>query len=312
MKVKIAVLLMMCLWVTGTSFGQNDPFAQKSDTNIVIVSGTEVGSYYAIANDIKKFFGPKIFIKPSLGAVNNYDLLINDQTVDIGLIQYDVLLKGKNFDYQNKTKVSENLKVLLTLGGEEIHLIAAANGGIMSISDLAGKKVGVGVPDKEGTNVTAGLIKSVTGIPWIDVNISFDSAFVALIKGEIDALFFVGYAPVNKLKDMLPTFSQLIRLLPIKDERLGQFHIKKTIPAGTYPWLFYDVQTFAVRSYIATNVKNESPADSEKLENFLESIKDNIDWFKKNGHPAWQHVDFTFKDTKWEIHPVAKKVFNLK
>ena len=312
MKIKIVLFFMLGMWLIIPAQAQTDPFAPKVDTTIVIVSGAEAGSYFAIASDIKKFFGSKIQLQPSGGAVNNYSLLINDPKVNIGLMQYDVLLKGKQADFQNKTKISENLKVLLPLGFEEIHLIASANSSIMSITDLAGKKVGVGLPEKEGTNVTAGLIKSVTNIEWIDVHMTFDSAFVALLKGEIDALFFVGYAPVNKLKELMPTFSQLIRLLPIRDERLGQFHVKTTIKAGTYPWLYYDVQTFAVRSYLVSNIKNESPADAEKIEKFLISIRDNISWFTDNGHNTWKDVDFTFRDPKWEIHPVAKKVFKLR
>ena len=73
------------------------------------------------------------------------------------------------------------------MGHEEIHLITRTASDIYTIKDLAGKKVGVGIPSKEGTSVTAGLIKTVTATNWEDVNISFDSAFVSLLNGDIDA-----------------------------------------------------------------------------------------------------------------------------
>ena len=309
---QIVCLMIMVSVFTMKAFTQEDPFAVTKDTVITLVSGVETGSYFHIAQDLVKYSGMKIVVKPSKGAINNYEMLINDPSINIGMVQYDVLQKGKQHDYQNKTKISDNLKVLLPLGYEEIHLITRVNSNILSLQDLAGKKVSVGIPAKEGTSITAGLIKSVTEVPWLDVNLSFDSAFVALIKGDIDAMFFVGYAPVQKLKDLLPTYNQLIKLVPIKETALGQFHHSSQITVGTYPWLYYDVQTYAVKSYLVTNVKNDTPMLNEAYERLLNNIKKNLTTFQEYGHPAWKEVDLTFKDVKWEIHPVAKKVFNLK
>lgn len=309
---QIICLLVLSGIIHHTAMGQENPFSVKKDTVLTIVSGVETGSYYQIAQDLIRYSGEKIVIKPSMGAINNYSLLVNDPNVNIGMIQYDVLLEGKRHDYENKTHISENLQVLLPLGYEEIHLITKLNSNIMTIKDLAGKKVSVGDPIREGTSVTAGLIKSITNVPWEDVHLSFDSAFVALLNGQIDAMFFVGYAPVQKLKELLPTFNQVIKLVPIKEEALSQFHKNSIINIGTYPWLYYDVQTFAVRSYLVANVKTDNQLYNEAYEKLLEYIKNNIDFLVKNGHPAWRKVDLTFKDVKWPIHPVAKKVFKLK
>jgi len=309
---QIAFLTILISLISFNSKSQTDPFAVTKDTVIYLVSGIETGSYYHIAQDLVKYSGMNIVIKPSKGAINNYEMLINDPSINIGIVQFDVLQKGKQHDYQSKTHISENLKVLLPIGYEEIHLITKVNSNILSLQDLAGKKVNVGVPSKEGTNITSGLIKSVTEVPWIDINLSFDSAFVALLKGEIDAMFFVGYAPIQKLKDLLPTYNQLIKLVPIKETALGQFHNASQINLGTYPWLYYDVQTYAVRSYLVTNIKSDNPMIIEAYEKLLKNIKENLNVLKQNGHPAWKQVDLSFKDVKWDIHPVAKKVFNLK
>ena len=109
----------------------------------------------------------------------------------------------------------------------------------------------------------------------------------------------------------MPTYNQLIRLVPIKDERLGQFHKKSIIPAGTYPWLFYNVETYSVNSFLVTNTTNEAPADAEILEKFLLSIRDNHATLKSEGHPMWNEVDLKYNNIQWDIHPVAKKVFKL-
>ncbi|MBL6963359.1 MAG: TAXI family TRAP transporter solute-binding subunit [Bacteroidetes bacterium] len=312
MKKNMFSFLIIFLLFINISFAQDDPFAvKKKDGDICIVSGAESGSYYQIAQDIIRIYNGKVNLKPSKGAVNNYAMLINDPDIDVAFTQYDVLLKAKQYDYQTKSHNTDQIKVLLPLGSEEIHMLVRLDSKIFGISDLKDKKVGVGNPAKEGTYLTSGLIKSISGVRWIDYEKTFDSSFVALLKGEIDALFFVGYAPVNKLNSLLPTYNQLIRLVPIKDERLGQFHKKSIITAGTYPWLFYDVETYSVNSFLVTNTTNEAPIDAEKLEKFLITIRDKQETLKSEGHDMWKEVDLNYDDIKWEIHPLAKKVFNL-
>jgi TRAP-type uncharacterized transport system substrate-binding protein len=96
---------------------------KRNQGELCIVSGSESGSYYQIAQDIMRIYDGKINLKPSKGAVNNYDMLINDSEIDIAFTQYDVLLKAKQYDYQTKTHNSDKIKVLLPLGSEEIHLL---------------------------------------------------------------------------------------------------------------------------------------------------------------------------------------------
>lgn len=307
------VILFSLLVFISNSMAQDDPFeVKKTENQLVIVSGIESGSYYQMVNDMAKNLKTPIKVLTSGGSVNNYNQLINNASVDLVFMQYDVLQAAKMHDYKTKQHISENVEIVLPLATEEIHLVTRTNSDIKSIADLSGKKVGVGIPSKEGTNVTAGLIKSVTASKWEDVEISFDSAFAALINNEIDAFFFVGYAPVKKFEDLLPTFNQIIRLVPITDERLSQFHVKTKIKADSYPWLHYDVETFGVRSVLVTNKQFESPNDAELYKEFLTEVKTNIGELQKNGHSKWNEVNFSFKGINWPIHAVSKKVFNIK
>ncbi len=310
--------LKLFLVVLLTSFissviAQDDPFAVKQvKEEIVIVSGIESGSYHKMATDIINVSKAPVKEMISEGSVNNYNLLVNNPEIDIVFLQYDVLQAAKMHDFKAKEHVSENVLILLPLAVEEIHLLTRTNSSIYSLKDLKDKKVGVGIPSKEGTNVTAGLIKTVAGVSWTDVEVSFDSAFAKLINGDIDAMFFIGYAPVKKLEDLLPTFNQIIRLVPIKEEKLSTFHVKTVIPAGTYPWLHYDLETYGVRSVLATNKEFESPKDADKYRALLTDIHENIESLKKDGHPKWKEVNFKFKGINWEIHPVSKEVFGIK
>lgn len=307
------ILLVLFISITANVFAQDDPFAVKKVADeIVLVSGIETGSYHVIANDMIKVSSTPVKELTSSGSIDNYNMLINNPDIDIAFMQYDVLQAAKMHDYKAKQHVSDNIRVLLPLAVEDIHLITRTNSKILSIADLKDKKVGVGIPSKEGTNVTAGLIKSVTGIQWVDVEVSFDTAFAKLINGEIDALFFVGYAPVNKLKELMPTFNQIIRLVPIKDERLSRFHVKTIIPAGTYPWLYYDLETYGVRSILAVNKQFYSPEDQKKYEKFIKDLQEKLPMLQEEGHPKWKEVTFKFSGINWPIDPAAKSVFKLK
>jgi TRAP transporter TAXI family solute receptor len=306
-------ILLLIVSILNVNAQDKDPFAKKDKSvePLTIVSGIASGSYHQIVNDIVKISTKSMQVRTSQGSVDNYQVLINDSKVDVVFMQSDVLAAAKQYDYKNKTDNSKNVKVLIPLANEEIHLVTRVNSGVYKLSDLAGKKVGVGVASVEGTHVTAGLIKSITGIHWEDVEINFDSAFVSLLTGDIDAFFFVGYAPAKKLYDLLPTYNQLIKLVPIEDDRLKRFHVKSVVKRGTYPWLHYDVNTYAVKSLLVTNTAFEAPSDKEDLKKLLLDIKENLEYLQQNGHPKWKEVDFNFKGVTWEVHDVAKEVFNL-
>jgi TRAP transporter TAXI family solute receptor len=291
---------------------QDDPFAVKDQVHpLVIVSGIATGSYHQLATDMQMISSEPVTIQTSRGSIDNYSKMNNDPGVDIVFLQYDVLLKAKLYDVQTRQRNVENIKILLQLGNEEIHLLTRVNANIDNIKDLEGKKVGVGISSLEGTNVTAGLIKSVTGIRWIDVEKNFDEAFAMLLNNELDAMFFVGYAPVQKLQGLLSSFDKVIKLIPITDEKLSQFHEKSVIKAGTYPWLNEDLETFAVKAVLASNIKKESAETKKQIEQLLIDINENKSILDVKGHNEWKSIDLKFKGIDWDIHPISKKVFDL-
>ena len=240
------------------------------------------------------------------GSYYNF-LKINKSNVDITFLQYDVILYEDLKDLKRKFQKTENIRILLSLGVEEIHLITKAdNERINSLKDLKKKDVGIG-STMQGTNVTAKFIKEKTGIKWFDVEIPFDKAFRALMNDDIDAFFFVGAAPVSSLNRLSPTLKDQIKLVPIVHEDLKDTYEQATISADTYSWVEKEVKTYGVRSVLCVSIDKETPKDVEMINAFLTAIKNNLNKLQAEGHPAWKVVNFKDNGIEWEFHDVAKK-----
>ncbi len=281
----------------------------------VILSGIEGASNFQIAQDIKTYTGIKTLdIKPSSGSVENFN---NLKPGTIAFIQYDVLQQEAWNDLTNITNRTDDVKILLSLGNEEIHLVAHTESNISSIRDLNDPNIKVGIGSKDqGTAVTATIIKQQTECKWTDVNLSFKESIKALLTREIDAFFFVGSAPVAAFKPfslLSPAHQKKIKLISISDVRLKEIYGEPVrILRTTYDWAPYDVTTYAVISLLVTKVTGETPEQQKQIKDLLGSIKTNIINLQKDGHPQWRQVAFNFNRLDWPVHPIADEVFKKK
>lgn len=137
-------------------------------------------------------------------------------------------------------KPAENLRAIAALYEEHIHLVALADSGINSITDLKGKRVSLDEPGS-GTYVDAKLILEANGLSISDVKaeaLKGGAASEALRNGKIDAFFVVAGYPTGSLVELASAVK--IKLVPI--DGAGTDALTKTygffssseIPAGTY------------------------------------------------------------------------------
>ncbi len=281
----------------------------------VILSGIEGASNFRIAQDIKDYTGLKTLeVKVSSGSVENFN---NVKAGTIAFVQYDVLQQEAWNDLTNITNRTDDIKVLLSLGNEEIHLVAHTESNISSLRDLNDPNIKVGIGSKDqGTAVTALIIKQQTECKWTDVNLSFKESIKALLTREIDAFFFVGSAPVAAFKPfslLSPANQKKIKLISISDSRLKEIYGEPVrILRTTYDWASYDVTTYAVVSLLVTKTTGETPEQQKQIKELLSAIKTNVINLQKDGHPQWRQVAFNFNRIDWPIHPIADEVFKKK
>jgi uncharacterized protein len=251
---------------------------------LTIATGSREGTYFMIAQDIKAIAekeGIPIEIIETNGSFDNINLL-GAGKVDLAIMQLDVLqFVAGIMRKETGVNVLQEAKVVLNLYLEEIHVIAK-NPDIKSLQQLQGKRVAVG-PEKSGSALTAEVLLAGFGLTIDYVFSTPDEAVKKLQAGEIDALIFVGGAPV-------PAFANLDRsfhfvALPI-DSGLEQIYAKKKIEKSVYAWAdAFD--THAVPSVIMTRnrAENDYAATLQKLVLLILINKESLN---ANGHPKWK------------------------
>lgn len=132
------------------------------------------------------------------------------------------------------------LRALANLIPIQMHIVVPANSPIYSVTDLAGRRVGVGLAGS-GTANNADYVLQGYGLDFNriqPVHLRIGPAMDALRAGRIDAFFLASAAPVEAIQDLQVTVD--IRLLPIASTVLEQltahypFFTSATIPADTY------------------------------------------------------------------------------
>jgi len=272
----------------------------QGKAQIKMLSGVESEIYNEFANDIKANTNVPIEIVTTGGSVDNFSKIAVDSTkANLAFMQYDVLI-WKEIE---NPKIKDKFRVFFPLYNEEIHIIVKNNSKIASLNDLKGKKVAVG-SKSQGSYITSQIIKNKTGLTWEDIPVAFNDAFIGLLDGHVDAIIYVGGAPVNLLKSLSPEVNNMLKLLPIIDPRLEGLYTKSIIRAGTYPWAKYDVSTYAVRSVIVTNIKNESPEAKKNLTALNIDLKANLEKIKmsKTSHDKWKEVKVDYKGINWPLY----------
>ena len=225
----------------------------------VIATGPTGGTYFPIGEAIasilshppgvyrcekSKACGPAGLIasvRTSPGAVFNVQA-VNAHTVDAALAQSDVISEAVAGTGAFKSVgAQKHVRILADLFPEEVHLIVAKSAHVASVGGLRGKRVSLG-PATSGTIVTARAVLAAFRVPTWRLKINNEQSDVAaeeLAQGKLDAMFFVGGAPVPLIRELLE--SGKADLVPIdgadRARLLKQAHglASMTIPAGLYP-----------------------------------------------------------------------------
>ena len=252
---------------------------------LTIATGTPEGTYYQIAQDIKKIAeqeGLPFDIVQTNGSFDNINLLGLGK-VDLAILQLDVL-KVTSDAMRTKAgfNVFEAMKIILNLYLEEIHVLTK-RADIRSIANLEGKKVAVG-PERSGSALTADVLLNAYDL---SVTKFFDAPNEALRKlenGELDAFIFVGGAPVPAFEKLDSSF-RLVRLPP--NPVLEQIYERKKL---VYGWAG-EIETFAVPSVIMTRNRKESDYVAA-IQKLLLGLLNNKPILEAKGHPKWKSSRF--------------------
>ena len=162
-----------------------------------IATGPKDGSYFQIAQDIKNVAGKEgmeIQVMSTKGSLENIQLLGTGK-VDLAIVQLDALrFVSEVLKQQQNMDLFDSIKVVLNLYPEEIHVLSNKSD-IQTFYQLEGKRVSVGT-EGGGTAITAAVLLSAYDIRATVSVDTFDDAMKKLEQGNLDAVMFVGGAPV--------------------------------------------------------------------------------------------------------------------
>ena len=231
------------------------------DPGLTIGTSETSGGYYLMGTALAEILkAEKIVsscnVSETSGTAENIRLLSEDN-IQIALCQADTLQ-----DAYERTGMFQNagggshLRAVAGLYPEAIHIVVRADSDIMSVSDLYGKNVSVGMQES-GTEQNAFQILTSCGLNPLDlttINMTTPEAADALVSGEIDA-FFVTAGYVNTVVEELCR-KQDIRFISISDDMVQSLdsqygaYFRYVIPKGVYTGIDEDTATAAVKSVL--------------------------------------------------------------
>jgi TRAP transporter TAXI family solute receptor len=291
------------------------------DEMITIGSGNTVGMYYATSSAIAKIFNQRrqecqqwVITQASQGSEENINHVI-DGKIQFGLAQDNMLVRAQEGMAPWEGKPQKNLQAVLKLYTEKLAIVAAEDAGILSLSDLRGKRVNIGAPGSSDAE-TARIILERVGVPMDELTISQEQVSKAsdlFSEGKIDAYFFTVGHPDFSVREA--SFGKRkVRLLPLDqsciEHCLSITPLVKSVLIETdfYPGLNdrKAVPTLGVSAVLFTH----ADMSEDTVYRLVKEIMTNLDLFRRQ-----QPVLACLEENKMcnismiELHPGAKRYF---
>ncbi|MGH7872024.1 MAG: TAXI family TRAP transporter solute-binding subunit, partial [Candidatus Binatia bacterium] len=221
-------------------------------------------------------------VMPTKGSIENIQLLGTGK-VDLAIVQLDALRFVSDVLKQQKgLDLFDSIKVILNLYPEEIHVLSNKND-IQTFYQLEGKRLSVGT-EGGGTALSAAVLLTVYDIKAMVSFEPFDDAMKKMEQGNLDAVMFVGGAPVPFI-GKLDSKVHFIRLPA--NPALEQIYLRTSLGQSQYSWVAADTETYAVpASLMGLDKKNEN--DATQMQNLVLAILNSADYLRANGHPKWK------------------------
>ncbi|KEJ93474.1 TAXI family TRAP transporter solute-binding subunit [Synergistes jonesii] len=256
--------------------------ASQAATYLSIATGGTSGTYYAVGGALASAVtkGGKIQCTAETGnaSVANANLIAT-KGIEIAFVQNDITHWAYNGELMFQGKPLKNIRTVASLYPENVQVVVAKDAGIKSISDLKGKRVGVGAPGS-GVEGDVQAIFKLAGLTYKDLKKADFLDFAAVTSrfkdNQIDAGFVVAGFPTASIMDL--TTTKDVDLLNFDDAFLAKLHkaypffVPSTIPAKTYKGIDKDTKTPAVMAILITN--DSVPAD--QIYDFLTAMFDNL------------------------------------
>jgi len=260
-----------------------------------IASGAAGGVYQPLAETIARIardspgLNLPLTVESTGASVANLQLL-GAGKVQLALAQNDIAYyaeQGTTLPAFRGKELS-NLRAIMSIYPEYVHVVATQASGIASVANLRGKRVALG-PEGSGTEQNALQILEAAGLKVADLGqaerIDTTEAATRLRAGQLDAAFFTVGAGSGLVRDVLG--DGRAKLVPVPRADIGRLRVKQPfywldeIPAGTYPGQGAAVSTPSLRVLLVTAAN----AEDEAVYGLTKALVDNLPALQAS-HPA--------------------------
>lgn len=264
-----------------------------------IGTGSVTGVYYPAGGAIGRLVNAKfeeyklkVTVESTVGSIHNINALLRGD-LDLAVAQSDTQFKAVRGQVEwEREGPRKDLRSVFSLHPESVTLVASDGSGIVSIEDLAGKRVNLG---SEGTGQLQNVrdLLSAAGLDENEIGALYLKPAEAprlLQTGEIDALFFTAGHPNTNIKEAT-SGSVAVRLIPIfgtyVEALLGTYpyYGSAIIPYKLYPKSLNqaDVQSFGVKATLVASRKTPEHIVYAVTREVFENLDE-----LKSLHPAFQ------------------------
>ena len=294
------------------------PAATAQDkVNLSIVTGPTSGVYYPLGGGmaaiLSKVPGFSANAEATAGSVANLRLMGSGKA-DFGLTMADATWDA--FQGTDKFKDNKvNVRALMVLYPNRMHVVTVEGSGINRMSDLKGKRVSTGAPES-ATEVMAQRLLEASGLTLADIRrerLTPGESANAIKDRKLDAFFWVGGIPTSAVTDLGATPGMKLKLIDHGDavdamnKKFGPLYVRDRIPGKSYPGQEQDNAIASVWNVLVTTDKMKDEVAYQIVKTFFEKRDDLI-----AVHREAQNFDLKYQTNNASpvpFHPGAIKYF---
>ncbi|MBM2806680.1 MAG: hypothetical protein HW419_4573 [Deltaproteobacteria bacterium] len=255
-------------------------------TRLSIATGGTGGVYYPLGGGMAALISKNIphteaTAEVTTASVDNVKLLHGNR-IGMALSLPDTAWDGFNGQIRG-FKEKANIRALMALYSNFMHIVAADGSGIKSVADLKGKRVSTGSPGS-GTEVKGLRVLEAYGITPKDFKsqdrLGAAESAGALKDRKIDAFIWDGGLPTAAVLDVAATPGIKINIIPHGDAvpkmvaKYGPLYFASNIPKGVYKGVDEDTPVAAATNLLIVNEKLDENLAYQITKLFLEHTAD--------------------------------------
>jgi len=311
MKLKKAFIPVLVLGILGLA-----P-ALSAEEFISIATGGTAGTYYPIGGAIAKAVSDHSEIRATAetgnASVANINLVSNAE-IAIAFAQNDTCYWAFNGQHMFKEPL-KNLRVVTALYPEHVQLIATKESNVKTLTDLKGKRVGVGAPGS-GVEADVQALFQVAGLKYGDMKVDFldfGATTNRFKDNQIDAGFVVAGYPTASIMDLANTKD--VALVSFDEKLMADlvkahpYFVPDKIPGGTYKGMDADTPTPAVMALLVTH----DQVAEDVIYKFTKALFENLDTVHASHAKAREiTLEAALTGLTAPLHPGAAKYYKEK